>query len=121
MDWRALERRVDGVMGRSFGENVRLSFMDKALVDPTRPAVEIRAVLHVDGDDAKPIGPGGEWRSRVATGPAELLIDRSTYTGPAPRKGDKVRALDRTGQPLFEVATVSDRDSNLLRLTLGHS
>lgn len=120
-NWRNLEAAVDRlVIGRSFSESVRLSFLKNGAVDPSRPAVEIAALLHVGGDDSKPIGEGGDrFRSRMALGQAELFIDRSTYTGPMPRQGDSIRANDRAGQPWFEVAIVSDRYSNLLVLSLG--
>lgn len=118
-NWRNLEAAVDQKIGLAFGESVRLSFLKNEIVDPARPAIEINAVLHVGGDDAKPAGMGGDWRSRLSLGQAELFIDRSTYAGPAPRSGDKVRANDRAGQPWFEIADVSDRYSNLIVLTLG--
>jgi hypothetical protein len=119
VDWRKLEAAVDRKIGRAFGESVRLSFLKDGAVDPVRPMADIVAVLHTGGDDSIPIGPGGSYRSRISAGQAELLIDRSTYTGPLPRQKDKVRANDRAGQPWFEVAAVSDRYSNLIVLTLG--
>lgn len=119
MDWRALEARVDGTMRRAFGENVRLSFLKGSVEDPARPAVEVRAILHVGGDDSVESGPGDYYRTRMAIGKAELFLDRATYTGPLPRKGDKVRALEREGRPWFEAATVSDRHSNLIVVSLG--
>lgn len=119
-NWRNLEAAVDQKIGRAFGEEVRLSFLKDGEVDPARPAIEVVAVLHTGGDDSKPLGNGNDrFRSRLSLGQAELFIDRSTYAGPMPRKGDKVRANDRAGKPWFEVAAVSDRYSNLLVLTLG--
>ena len=117
--WRNLEAAVDRKIGRAFGESVRLSFLKDGAVDPERPMTEVVAVLHTGGDDSIPIGPGGSYRSRISAGQAEVLIDRSTYTGSMPRQGDKVRANDRPGKPWFEVAAVSDRYSNLIVLTLG--
>lgn len=124
VNWRKLEAAVDRKIGRAFGENVRLSFMDRpgGVLDPARPAVDIAAVLHVGGDDSKPVGDSTDrYRVRLSLGQAELLIDRSSYTGPMPRKGDKVRANHRDGQPWFEVAAVSDRYSNLIVLSLGEA
>jgi len=119
-NWRDLEAAVDRKVGLTFGESVRLSFLTKGAVDPSRPPVDIRAVLHVGGDDSKPFGDGNDgFRSRLGLGQAELFIDRSTYTGPIPRQGDSLRANDRAGRPWFEVALVSDHYSNLLVLTLG--
>lgn len=118
-NWRKLEAMVDQKMTRSYGESVRLSFMNKQVVDPDRPTVEIIALLHVGGDDSRAPGPTGTYRSRLSLGEAELFLDRSTYTGPDPKVGDKVRANDRAGKPWFEVAAVSDRYSNLIVVKLG--
>jgi hypothetical protein len=117
MDWRKLERAADLAVLGSFSENVRLSFFKSAMPDPTRAAVEVRALLHVGGDDSPSSGSDG-MRTRLVAGKAELFLDRSTYTGPTLRKDDKVRALDRTGQPWFMVASVSDRYTNLMVLSL---
>lgn len=119
MDWRALEAAVDRATARAFGENVRISFLHGGAVDPTRAAVVTRAVLHVIGADPVRTGPGDTFRSRVATHTAELLLDRSTYAGPIPIRGDKVQAVDRAGQPWFEVASVSDRFTNIIAVSLG--
>ena len=120
-NWRTWEAKVDQKIAGVFGESVRLSFLKDGVVDTDRPAVDITAVLHTGGDDSKPVGVGGQFRSRLSTGEAELLIDRGTYDGPLPRRGDKVRANDRAGRPLFEVLTVSDRYSNLIVLSLGQA
>ncbi|KAB2783693.1 MULTISPECIES: hypothetical protein [Brucella] len=118
-NWRKLEAMVDQKMARSYGESVRLSFMKQQVADPDRPTVEIIALLHVGGDDSRAPGPTGTYRSRLSLGEAELFLDRSTYSGPDPKVGDKVRANDRAGKPWFEVAAVSDRYSNLIVVKLG--
>lgn len=118
-NWRKLEAMVDQKMARSYGESVRLSFMKQQVADPDRPMVEIIALLHVGGDDSRAPGPTGTYRSRLSLGEAELFLDRSTYSGPDPKVGDKVRANDRAGKPWFEVAAVSDRYSNLIVVKLG--
>ncbi|MRN66550.1 hypothetical protein GJU92_08675 [Brucella sp. 10RB9213] len=118
-NWRKLEAMVDQKMARSYGESVRLSFMKKQVADPNRPTVEINAILHVGGDDSRAPGPTGTYRSRLSLGEAELFLDRSTYSGPDPKVGDKIRANDRAGKPWFEVAAVSDRYSNLIVVKLG--
>ncbi|KAB2768624.1 hypothetical protein [Brucella anthropi] len=121
VNWRKLEAMVDQKIGQSYGESVRLSFMKGQVADPAKPMIDITAVLHVGGDDSHAPGPTGTYRSRLSLGEAELFLDRSTYTGPLPQEGDKVRANDRDGKPWFEVASVSDRYSNLIVLKLGHS
>lgn len=118
-NWRKLEAMVDQKMTRSYGESVRLSFLKGQVTDPDRQMIEIDAILHVGGDDSRAPGPTGTYRSRLSLGEAELFLDRSTYTGPDPKVGDKVRANDRAGKPWFEVAAVSDRYSNLIVVKLG--
>lgn len=121
VNWRKLEAMVDQKIGQSYGESVRLSFMKGQVADTSRPMIEVTAVLHVGGDDSHAPGSTGTYRSRLSLGEAELFLDRSIYTGPFPQEGDKVRANDRDGKPWFEVASVSDRYSNLIVLKLGHA
>lgn len=116
-NWRELEAKVDQTTARLFSERVRLSFLKNGVVDPDRAAVDINAILHCGGDDS--FQPGTGYRTRLSAGKAELVIDRSTYTGPMPRKSDRVRAYERGTSVWFEVLTVSDRYSNLLVLSLG--
>lgn len=121
VNWRKLEAMVDQKIGQSYGESVRLSFMKGQVADPAKPMIDIGAVLHVGGDDSRAPGPTGTYRSRLSLGEAELFLDRSTYSGPVPKEGDKIRANDRDGKPWFEVASVSDRYSNLIVIKLGHA
>lgn len=120
IDWLALERKVDQLQGRAWGEAVRLSFFKSGQPDQSRPVTDTRAVLHVGSDDSARMadGRGEGMRSRLAAGEGELFLDRSTYTGPIPRKGDRVRANARAGQPWFEVSMVGDHDTNLIVVSL---
>lgn len=121
MDWRQLETMVDETMVAAFGESVRLSFLKNGAADPAHPLRDIRAILHTGGDDSQPVGGGGDWRSRLSAGAAELFIEGSTYTGPSIVVGDKVRGNDRDGQPWWKVEAVSDRYSSLIVLTLSQA
>lgn len=121
VDWRKLEARVDAVHTKTWGETVRLSFMDGAVLDPERALTDIRAILHTGGDDSKSVQGGLKYRTRLSAGQAELVISRDAYTGPMPRVGDRVRATDRAGAPWFEVAGASDRYSNLIVLSLNQA
>lgn len=121
VNWRKLEAIVDQKIGQSYGESVRLSFMEGQVADPAKPMIDVTAVLHVGGDDSRSPGPTGTYRTRLSLSEAELFLDRSIYEGPIPQAGDKVRANDRDGKPWFEVAAVSDRYSNLVVLKLGHN
>ncbi|HMQ58949.1 MAG TPA: hypothetical protein PKE65_10410 [Rhizobiaceae bacterium] len=102
-------------------EPVKLSFFKDGDIDPGRPAREIEAILQVAaGNDAMVSGGiDRDWRSRVASQRSELHIDRAKYPDLILRKGDKVRALSRPGQPWFEVFSVDDRSEPRLVLHLG--
>ncbi len=122
MNWRALEAAVDRTIARTFGERVRLSPMNGKAPDGSRAQTTLTdAVLATEGDDTRPPGLGGQWQTKYSAGEAGLFIDRATYDGPMPKVGDVVRALDRTGQPTWEVAGVNDRHSNLIIVMLTES
>lgn len=117
MDWRELEAAVDQTVADHFSETVRISFfLPNGTADPSRPQWLGQAVLHSGGDDSYAAGTG--YRTRLSAGQAELVIGRSTYAGPVIRAKDRVRAMDREGLPLWEVAGVSDRYSHLIVASL---
>lgn len=110
---------VSGTDG-DFGESVRLSFMKDKVTDPDRASVVIWAVLRSDPE--RTIGPTGgnnkAMHMRHSSTPSELHIDPVKYSGPKIREGDRVRAMDRPGVPVFEVLSVDDRahPRHILRL-----
>jgi len=120
--------RLQGIRDRTlaavdavFAEPVRLSFLKAGDVDPSRPAVNIEALLRVGGGSETQLsgGYGKSWRTQLAAGKAELHINRAIYSGPAPRSGDRVQARARPGEPWFEVLRVDDRGETRLVLELG--
>ena len=120
--WQLLEAALDGLVGAAFAESVRIAFLKNGRTDPERDAADIQAILHVGAGNASgPMAAGNEFKARIAAGDAELVIDRSRYTDPLPRPGDKVRANERAGQPWFEVASVTNRYNNLIVLALNHA
>ena len=105
-----------------FGERVQLAFFDKdGEADTERQSLEITAPLRTGAGENSNLDGGfaRSWRARIAAQKAELHIDPATYTGPQLRKGDKVRALARDGQPWFEVLSVDDRNHTRLVVRLG--
>lgn len=103
-----------------WAERIGLFFLKGGAVDPDRANVEINAVLRVGNE--RSVGPTGglaqSWGMRIAANKAEMHIARDGYNGPAIRKGDKVRAVERLGQPFWEVAFVNDRHASRLILSL---
>jgi hypothetical protein len=110
---------VDDVMA----ERVGLAFLRDGVSDPDRENVDILAPLRTgDGSASSMAGSLVQsWRVRIAAGKAELQIDRTAYPGIVLRAKDKVRALDRPGQPWFEVLHVDDRSLTRLIVQLGEA
>lgn len=115
-----LRDKVLAGVDHAFAEPIRISFMKNGSADPVRPQIVIEAVLRVGEGKSTNIGivMGGGWRTRIVADKAQLHIDRSSYSGPQPRQGDRIRAISRHGEPLFEVADVDDRSHTRLVLNL---
>lgn len=109
---------VDAVMA----EDVRLLFLSGGRADILRPPATIKGVLRVGtGGAAAPSGDR-DWKSRVAAGEAELRVSTAAYgSAPMLRAGDKVKAVERAGSPLFEVLRVDDRRAGRLLFALGEA
>lgn len=118
-----LRDKVLATVDFKFAEPVRLSFFKSGVLDPSRPAVEIEAVLRVGEGKNTSVSGGNSmsWRTRIVADKAQLHIDRAAYTGPQPKTGDKVKALSRWGEPWFEVADVDDRSHTRLVLNLNEA
>lgn len=116
-----LRDRVIATVDFRFAEPVRLSPMKNGALDPDREQVVIEAVLRTgSAKDSKADGSFGRtWRSRVASGTAELHIDRTKYPDVRLVKGDAVRAIARKGEPAFEVLSPDDRNHGRLIVELG--
>ncbi|PZO78485.1 MAG: hypothetical protein DI629_12130 [Mesorhizobium amorphae] len=104
--------KVLAATDRLFAEPVKLSFLKGGVVDTSRPAVEIEAILRVEGENSAMTlkgSAGSGWAPIIEAGKAELHINRATYAGPPLRVGDRVKALSRSFEPWFEVSSVDDR------------
>ncbi len=86
--------------------------------DPARPQVAIEAILRAGGSQFA-AGPGA--MTRLNAGRAELHIDRAKYPSLMIQSGDRVRALARQGEPLFEVLAVEARGATRLVLQLNEA
>lgn len=106
-----------------FAEPVRLSFFKSGALDPSRPAIEIEAVLRVGEGKTTSVdgGRAQSWRSRIVADKAQLHIDRKKYPDLVVRTGDKVKALSRPGEFWFEVSDVDDRSHTRLVLNLNEA
>jgi hypothetical protein len=103
-----------------FAEPIRFLFLKAGVPDATRVSVVADAVLRVGEGKTTSVaaGRGEGWRSRIMADKAELHIDPAAYAGPVIKVGDKIKALSRAGEPLFEVAGIDDRSHTRLVLQL---
>ncbi|MFT3973323.1 MAG: hypothetical protein QM699_07700 [Amaricoccus sp.] len=110
---------VDAVMA----EDVRLLFLNaQGRADTSRVAATVKGVLRVGAADVRTPTNGKAWDARIAAGEAALYLSRVAYgTAPALRKGDKVKALERAGEPLFEVMRIDDRRHDRIVAHLGEA
>ena len=106
-----------------WSETVRHLPLADGRKDPERAAMEFIAVLRTGERDAQAMnfGRGSRPRARVAADGGTLRIDRAAYPTLLIRKGDKVVALGRDGQPVFDVLLVDDRSHLRLICELGDS
>lgn len=123
-DFHAMRDHVVASVDSKFAETVRLSPMKDGRADPDRPQVSFNAVLRTgaegeSGSNASISRQG--LNSRLAAAGGDLSIDRTRYPEITIRKGDKIRALARPGEPVFEVLFVNDRDHTRLIAKLGEA
>ena len=112
-----LKAEVDDV----WAEPVRLLPLLDGRPDAEREPVELDAVLRTGERDTERMnfGRGNDARSGVAAGGGQLRIDRAANPGLELRTHDKVVALERAGEPVFEVLFVDDRSHLRLVCELG--
>lgn len=112
-----LMAEVDGV----WSETVRHLPLAAGIKDPARDTAELVAVLRTGDRDAERVsfGRSNGARAGIAADGGYLRIDRVVNADLEIRKGDKVVALDRDGQPVFEVLSVDDRSHLRLICELG--
>lgn len=102
-----LREAVDEV----WAESLRFLPLAGGHPDPDRDPLEFDAILRTKVRDRETVsfGHGNAARLGIAASGGVLRIDRAAWPGVHPRKGDRIVALDRAGQPVFEIGTVDDR------------
>lgn len=117
----ALREELMEAVDDVWAETLRHLPLSSGQEDLMRPKVEFTAVVRT-GDREKEqmnFGRGGNARSAIAATGGHLRIDRSVHPDIQVRKGDKFVALDRAGEPAFEVLLVDDRSHLRLIIELG--
>jgi hypothetical protein len=102
-----------------WSEEIRLLPMAGQSADPDRPRDVLFAVLRTGERETSAMRAGRGGRSSLASGGGHLRIDRTAHPELVVRKHDRIVALDRIGEPVFEVLSVDDRTHLRLICELG--
>ena len=108
-------KAVDDVMG----ETMRHYPLKDGKADGTRSQADLIGPLRTGNADEKNVaGTSASWGSRITAGKAQAHFSRGANPELVLRDGDKLRALDRAGQPWFLVNSVDDRNHGRLIVEL---
>lgn len=120
MEW-SLREELMAEVDDVWSEAIRHLPLDNGLQDLARVRVDFAACLRTGDRDAEGVsfGRGNNARAGVMADGGQLRVDRIAYPDLALRKGDKLVALERDGQPAFEVQAVDDRSHLRLICELG--
>jgi hypothetical protein len=104
-----------------WAESLRHLPMKSGVPDPERAPSVFTAVLRTGDRAVERVGAGrgNAMRPAMTSDGGTLRIDRQAYPDLEVRKGDKLVALDRDGQPIFEFQSVDDRSHLRLICDLG--
>lgn len=108
----SLRDRMTEAVDDVFAEPIALIFKKDGRSDPSRPNLEIDAILRTDDQETRSLTGGNSrsWSSEIASGGAVLKIDRTKYPDIRLKKGDQVQAMSRAGSPKFTVLDVDLRN-----------
>lgn len=104
-----------------WAEVIRILPLSNGQQDPGRDKLEIYAVIRTgEREKVDPkYGRGASSRSSVMADGGYLRIDRTAYPSLVLKQHDKLVALDRKGEPVFEILSVDDRSHLRLICELG--
>ena len=112
-----LMAEVDAV----FAECLRHLPLESGQPDPGRPVTEFMAVLRTGERMREGLGLGGASarRANLMADGGTLRLNRCAWPELLLRKDDKIVALMRPGEPVFEIQAVDDRSHLRLVCELG--
>lgn len=117
----ALRSRLTSAVDNVFSERLEVRFWKDGREDPDRPTLEILAPLRTHDEQTSNLagGKGRDWKTDIRAGGARMKIDRAIYPDLLLLGGEEVVALDRDGEPAFEVLSVDARSHLRLIVELG--
>lgn len=113
----ALQRRAISAVDAALGERIWHYPLLDGRADGTREAGEVCGVVRIQEAEDRSLegGRSGSWGGRVSRSPAAAHISHSHPRAGMMRQHDKVRLLDRPGEPIFEILRLStDRYGRLI-------
>ena len=116
-----LREELMGEIDDVFGEAMRILPLTDGRRDRDREPLEIIAVLRTGDRRGQDIDAraGSVGRPGLMADGASLGINRAAWPDLVIRKGDNAVALERNGEPMFEVLSVDDRSHLRLICALG--
>lgn len=116
-----LREELMAEVDEEWAEEIRHLRMTQGQPDTARDPIALRALLRIGdrGEERANFGSRTSGGPGIAAGGGVLRIDRSANIGLIVKKGDKIVALDRLSEPVFEVFNVDDRSHLRLICELG--
>lgn len=108
----------DRIVLGAYDEAVRHSPMKSGKTGPARPQQIVRGVLHSPNATGT-VSFGQGMAISFAGHERGLVVNRADYPEISFEIGDKVRAMDRPGQPAFTVVRVSNGFPTIIVVHLG--
>lgn len=117
----SLRRELMSAVDDVWAERLKHLPLDQGQQDSDRAPSEFYAILRTGERNAEGIKyrKGHSSRAGINGDGGSLRIDRSAFGDLNLRKGDKILAMDRPGEPIFEILSVDDRDHLRLVCELG--
>lgn len=120
INWREIEAMTDRIVIGTYSETVRHVpiVASSGQADATRPARDIKAVVH-SPNAAGTVSFGKGMAMSFASQETALVFLREQYPDLVIRPRDRFRLMDRPGVQWIEVSRVSDRYASILVAHLG--
>lgn len=116
-----LKNRLPSMVDKFHAERVMFIPIKNGGADQTREREQITGVLRVRPNEAKgpQSGNASTFKSKAKSNDAELYLDAANYAEFKIEQGDKIQAIERAGQPFFQVECRNPRDQNRITVELS--
>lgn len=108
---------VDGLAASMYGEEIRISPTKDGRVDPSRPIMDITAIVGSQG--ARTIGLSGGFNMQITAEPMKVYIDGNACPELVLKRQDLIRFTNRRGEPWGEIGNVTRHHTGLIVAEVG--